>query len=135
MRVPVVGAGDANADTSPQNHPTRADKNAHFGDRLSAAAAAKKAMLERFHAMPGPDDPAVKEQQAARKAVSEAREIRIAERKAAREAEAQRQAAEQAAREAEERRLAAEAAAQAVALEAQRKAARDARYAARKARR
>ena len=126
----------------PRPTPSRADKNANFGDRLNAAAAAKKAMLERFHAMPGPDDPAVKEQQAARKAISEAREIRIAERKAAREAEAQRQAAEnaakaaeQAAREAEERRLAAEAAAQAVALEAQRKAARDARYAARKARR
>ena len=119
----------------PKSTPSRADKNAHFGDRLNAAAAAKQAMLERFHARPGPDDPVVVQQQAARKAVSDAREIRMPERKAAREAEAQRQAAEQAAREAEERRLAAEAAAQAVALEAQRKAARDARYAARKARR
>ena len=119
----------------PRSTPSRADKNANFGDRLNAAAAAKKAMLERFHARPSPDDPAVKEQQAARKAISDAREVRMAERKAAREAEAQRQAAEQAAREAEERRLAAEAAAQAVALEAERKAARDARYAARKARR
>src|SRR3954469_18781961 len=128
--------------TRPKSTPSRADKNANFGNRLDAAAAAKKAMLERFHARPGPDDPAVLEQQAARKAISEAREIRIAERKAAQEAEAQRQAAEnaakaaeQAAREAEERRLSAEVAAQAVALEAQRKAARDARYAARKARR
>jgi hypothetical protein len=119
----------------PRSTPSRADKNVNFGDRLNAAAAAKKAMLERFHARPGPDDPAVKEQRAARKAISDAREIRTAERKAAREAEAKRQAAEQAAREAEERRLATEAAAQAVALEAQRKAARDARYAARKARR
>jgi hypothetical protein len=119
----------------PRSTPSRAEKNADFSNRLDAAAAAKKAMLERFHARPGPDDPAVKEQQAARKAISDAREIRLAERKAAREAEAKRQAAEQAAREAEERKLAAEAAAQAVALEAQRKAARDARYAARKARR
>jgi hypothetical protein len=43
--------------------------------------------------------------------------------------------AEQAAREAEERRLAKETAARAAALEVQRKAARDARYIARKARR
>ena len=126
----------------PRSTPPRADKNANFSDRLNAAAAAKKATLERFHARPGPDDPAVREQQAARKGISDAREVRIAERKAAQEAEAERlateqaaKAAEQAAREAEERRLAAEAAAQAVALEAERKAARDARYAARKARR
>ena len=126
----------------PKSTPARADKNANFGNRMNAAAAARKAMLERFHARPGPDDPAVQEQQAARKAVSDAREVRMAERAAAREAEAQRQAAEQAAkaaeqaaREAEDQRLAAEAAAQAVALEAERKAARDARYAARKARR
>jgi uncharacterized protein DUF6481 len=115
----------------PKTTPSRADKTASFSDRLNAAAAAKKAALERFHARPGPDDPAVREQQAARKAISEAREVRMAERKAAREAETARQAAEQAARETEEQRLAAEA----VALEAERKAARDARYAARKARR
>jgi hypothetical protein len=126
----------------PNTTPSRADKNASVSDRLNAAAAAKKAALERFHARPGPDDPAVREQQAARKAISDAREVRIAERQAAREAETARQAAEraakaaeQAAHEAEERRLAAEAAAQAVALQAERKAARDARYAARKARR
>jgi hypothetical protein len=126
----------------PNTTPSRADKNANFSDRLNAAAAAKKAALERFHARPGPDDPAVRDQQTARKAISDAREVRIAERQAAREAEAARQAAEraakaaeQAAHQAEERRLAAEAAAQAVALQAERKAARDARYAARKARR
>jgi uncharacterized protein DUF6481 len=126
----------------PNITPSRAHKNASFSDRLNAAAAAKKAALERFHARPGPDDPAVREQQAARKAISDAREVRIAQRQAAQEAETARQAAEQARkaaeqadREAEERRLAAEAAAQAVALEAERKAARDARYAARKARR
>jgi Family of unknown function (DUF6481) len=126
----------------PKATPSQAHKNASFSDRLNAAAAAKKAALERFHTRPGPDDPAVREQQAARKAISDAREVRVAERQAAREAEAAHQAveqaakaAEQAAREAEERRLTAETAARAVALEAERKAARDARYAARKARR
>jgi Family of unknown function (DUF6481) len=126
----------------PTTTPSRTPKSADLSDRLNAAAAAKKAALERFRAKPGPDDPAVREQQAALKAISDARELRAAERKAAREAEAARQAAEeaaraaeQAAREEEERRLAAEAAARAVALEAERKAARDARYAARKARR
>src|SRR3954451_11823861 len=119
----------------PKATPSQAHKNAGFSDRLHAAAAAKKAALERFHTRPGLDDPAVREQQAARKAISDAREVRIAERQAAREAEAARQAAEQAACEAEERRLAAETAARAMALEAERKAARDARYAARKARR
>src|SRR5215217_44081 len=111
----------------PKTTRPRADKNANFSDRLNAAAAAKKAVLKRFHARPGPDDPAVREQQAARKAISDAREVRIAERKAAREAEAARRAAEQAAkaaeqaaREAEERRLTAETAARAVALEAER---------------
>src|SRR3954468_14616740 len=98
----------------PKTTPSRADKNVNFGDRMNAAAAAKKAMLERFHTRPGPDDPAVREQQAARKAISDAREVRIAERQAAREAEAARQAAEQAARETEERRLTAETAARAV---------------------
>jgi hypothetical protein len=126
----------------PATTPSRAYKNTDVNDRLNAAVAAKQAALDRFRARPGPDDPAVREQQAARKAISDAREVRIAERQAAREAEAARQAAEQAAkaaeqaaREAEERRLTAETAARAVALEAERKAARDARYAARKARR
>src|SRR5215217_4977486 len=82
----------------PRSTPSPADKNANFGDRMNAAAAARKAMLERFHARPSPDDPAVQEQQAARKAVSDAREVRMAERKAAREAEAQRQVSGQAAK-------------------------------------
>ena len=44
-------------------------KNDNFNDRLAAAANAKKAALERFRAArPGPDDPAVLERQAARKA-------------------------------------------------------------------
>jgi len=110
-------------------------KNDHFTQRLNTAANAKQAMLERFRARPAADDPAVLERQAARKAVAVAREARIAERKAAREAETVRLAAEQAARAAEQAAHEAEEAARALALAAKQKAARDARYAARKARR
>lgn len=109
-------------------------KNPGFADRLGAAANAKKALLEKFREQPGADDPAVAERQAARQAAAIAREARAAERKAAREAQKAAEIAEQAAREANEAREAAERAEREVALEAERKAARDARYAARKAR-
>ena len=102
-------------------------KDKDFGERLSTAAAARRATLERFRARPGPDDPAVAERRATRQAISVAREARVAEREAAREAAT--------AREAEAGRRAAEQADRVAALEAERKAARDARYAARKARR
>src|ERR1700675_2158130 len=78
-----------------------------FNERLSTAAKAKQALLEKFRARPKADDPAAAERQAARLATSLARDARIAERKAAREAEAARlqaeairQAAEDAARKA-----------------------------------
>jgi hypothetical protein len=126
----------------PKTTPSGTHKKAGLPDRLQTAAAAKRALLERFLARPSPDDPAAKERQAALKAVSDARDARRMERQAAHEAEASHraaevaaQAAEQAAREAEEKRLAAEAAAQDAVLAADRKARRDARYAARKARR
>src|SRR5215208_7177157 len=77
-------------------------RNGGLGDRLTAAANARKAALERFRARPGPDDPVAVERQAARKAVAVAREARAADRKAAREAEAAVQAAKQAARAAEQ---------------------------------
>jgi membrane protein involved in colicin uptake len=119
--------------------------NAHkyddFNDRNSAAINARKAALEKFRARPGPEDPAVLERQAERAAIAAAREVRMAEREAARAAEAERLAAEEAARvaeqqakAAEEAALKAEAKARAVALAAEQKAARDARYAARHAR-
>jgi hypothetical protein len=117
---------------SPTTKPPHTRTN--FDDRIGAAAAAKKAVLERFLARPKADDPAVQEQQAALKAIADARDMRAAERKALKEAEAARIAAEQAAKRTEEQRLAAEAKAKAAALELERKAARDARYAARKAR-
>jgi hypothetical protein len=117
---------------TPSTKPAHARTN--FDDRLSAAAAAKQALLERFRARPTAGDPAWVEQQAALKAISDARDIRIAERKAAKEAEAARVAAEQAAQRVRDQVAAAEAKARAVAQEAERKAIRDARYAARKAR-
>jgi hypothetical protein len=117
---------------TPSTKPAHARTN--FDDRLSAAAAAKQALLERFRARPSADDPAEIARQEALKAVSDARDARAAERKAAKEAEAARVAAEQAARRAQDQAAAAEAKARAAADEAGRKAARDARYAARKAR-
>jgi hypothetical protein len=115
-----------------------ASKPAHartnFDDRLTAAAAARQALLDRFKALPRPDDPREIARQAELKAISDAREVRAAERRAIKEAELARKAEEEAARKAEEQRLQAEAKAQARAEEAARKAERDARYAARKAR-
>jgi hypothetical protein len=66
----------------------------NFDDRIGAAEAAKKAVLERFLARPKGDDPAFQEKQAELKAVADARAARAAERKAAKEAEAAQAAAE-----------------------------------------
>ena len=117
-------------------------KDSDFVERRSDAAKAKKAALEKFRAAPGPGHPAFAEREASRQAVQAARHIRAAERetakkeqeveiaeRAARDAQADRQAAEQASRDAADRVQ------RGIALEAERKAARDARYAARKARR
>ena len=113
-------------------------KDKAFGERLSAANDAKQAMTNKFLQRPRIDDPAIVEQRAARVAVSVAREARRAEREAIRVAEAARIAAEGEARAAaaaeQKERAAAEKAASDAKLENQRKAARDARYAARKAR-
>jgi hypothetical protein len=117
-------------------------KDPNLQDRQSNAAAAKKAMLEKFRA--ASEDPDAAARQAARLAVNEARAVRVAEREAVKKvrqaelAEKAAQAAElvlQAQREAEaaEALVAAEKAEAEVALAAEQKAARDARYAARKA--
>ena len=113
-----------------------------FNERRNAAAAAKKAALEKFRAQPKPDDPEVLARIAERKAISDAREARAAERELLRRAEAERIAAEEEARRIElaaiEAAKAAEKAAEAIRLrelEVERKKARDAKYAARKARR
>jgi hypothetical protein len=90
-------------------------KGTSFGDRLNAAEKAKKAELEKFRARSGASDPAFAERQAARQAVSVARDARTAERNASRLAGVAREAAEQTAGDA--------------AVEAE-EPARDARYAA-----
>jgi len=105
-----------------------------FADRQKAAQEAKQKLLSKFRGQPGPDDPAVKQRQAEREAQAAeraktklARDAAKAEKKR-REEEAAAAAATKLAREKEE------AATQEAALEAERKAARDARYAARKKR-
>jgi hypothetical protein len=109
-------------------------KEPSFADRQKAALEAKQNILNKFRAKPGPDDPAVMQRQAEREAQAamraKAKQLRDAEKaeKQIREAELAAQAAAQLVREKEE------AAAREVALEAERKAARDARYAARKKR-
>ena len=118
-----------------------------FADRQAAAAKARKAMADKFLANTkhDPNDPAVVEREAKRKAILEARALRDAER-AKRKAEeaaaaAARHAVEEAARQEQLRleALAREAEAQRLReeeerLEYERKLERDARYAARKER-
>ena len=77
----------------------KAFRSPTFSERLDTATTAKKAALERFRARPASDDPAIVEQRTARQAVAAARELRAAERSAARRAEEARQAAELAARD------------------------------------
>ena len=118
-----------------------------FADRQAAAAKARKAMAEKFLAKTkyDPNDPAVVEREAKRKAILEARELREVERAKRRAeeaaAEAARKAADEAvrqeqlridavAREAEAQRLREEQ----ERLEFEKKLERDARYAARKER-
>jgi Family of unknown function (DUF6481) len=112
-------------------------------ERRNNAAAVKKAMLDKFRAVT--QDPVLAEQQRLKRvAISDARNAREAEREAARkvrEAEIAAQAAREAEiaaqaqreREAAETLAKAEEAERALALAAEQKAARDARYAARKA--
>src|SRR4051794_10346613 len=113
-------------------------KGSTFKDRAETAAAAKKALLEAFKTRPPADDPAFQARQAQRRAVTEAREARAAERRRTKEEEEVRLRAETEARqqaEAEEAaRKAAEQTARDEQIRAERKALRDARYAARKAR-
>ena len=117
-------------------------KDNDIGERREASARAKKATLEQFCARQAAGQPASAKRDAERLAVMEAREVR----KMAKQAENERQAVERQAREQEAAQLA-KAQEETKAAEKQReadeavksagdqKAARDARYAARKARR
>ncbi len=97
-------------------------KDPSFQDRAGQAAEAKKKVLEQFHSKP-PIDAAVL---AERVAASLKRETANAEKAAA------KKAAKQAVTEAAAAETAAKAAVSAPRTEAERKAGRDARYAARK---
>jgi len=97
-----------------------------LSERLKSAAKAKEAALEKFAERKPDDDPEVLARRAARLETAKAREARVAEReakkveeKARKKAEAELEAAKKAERE--------------LTLAAEQKAARDARYAARKA--
>src|ERR1700749_641560 len=107
-------------------------KEPSFADRQKAAQQAKRDLLKKFRAQPGPDDPEMAKRRAEREAIAANREkarlAREAEKAEAKQREAEAKAAE-AARIAREKE---EEAARQVAAEADQKAKRDARYAARK---
>jgi hypothetical protein len=120
-------------------------KENRFDDRLAAAANAKKVQLEKFLAKTAVNDPGLAERQSVRQGIAAAREIRVSERQAVRReneayaaaetaAQAAALAAEQTARDVDAAEQAVSDAAAALALEGEQKIARDARYAARKAR-
>ncbi len=127
-------------------HPTTdeqdlmAFKGDNFKDRATAADEARKKLAERFKQAPKPDDPRILALAAERKAIAEARDVRQAERarvkaeEEARKAEEAKLRAVEEARAAEDaRRKAIEERAKQLQIAAEQKAARDARYAARKA--
>ena len=110
----------------------------NFSDRLQNAAAARRAMVEKYKSQPKPDDPEVQARLAQQVEMAKQREERATAKKAqkeaeriAREADLKRQEEERIAAEKEARRVEGE---QALAMLAEQKAARDARYAARKSR-
>jgi membrane protein involved in colicin uptake len=105
-----------------------------FADRQKAAQEAKKNLLNKFRAQPRQDDPAVAARRAEREALAANREnARLAREaeKAEQKRRGEEAAAAEAARVAREKEEEAERQA---ALEAEQKAKRDARYAARKVR-
>lgn len=113
-------------------------KGHKFSDRLSTSQTARQAAVDKLKAKLDPNNPEAVERRAERLALAQAREARIAEREAARAAEIKRQEDERIAREAAEKseredkkRRETE---QLQDLLAAQKAARDARYAARKSR-
>ena len=117
------------------------NKDQQFTERLSTAASARKAMLEKFKARRTTDDPAARERRADQEELRAARGTRVAEREAARRAKQEQLSAERLAHKAAEReqrlaqeeqrlaqeaREAAERAEREAALERQRTAAREA---------
>lgn len=113
-------------------------KPQNFADRRNAAADARQAALERFRAKTPANDAELAARLAVRQELAAAREARIVEKAALKRLEDERTELERIARTEQEKiekaaRQIREAEEQ-VLLEAERKAARDARFAARKAR-
>ena len=107
-------------------------KEPSFADRQKAAQQARQNILNKFRSQPGPDDPAVKARQAEREALA-TKQAKANLTRAAAKAERKRLEEEAAAAAAAQLLRKKEAAvARQAALEAEQKAARDARYAARK---
>jgi len=116
-------------------------KQDNIADRLKTARDAKAAMLKRIAERPVADEATVRQKQAERQAILAARAVRQAEaeekRQAALEAEAKQREADAILRQAQQEQAvldAAQAVQRAEDLKIEQKVARDARYAARKAR-
>jgi len=109
-----------------------------FAERLETAAKAKQALLERARAKDPTKDPGYAARQEARAAAAYARQERESDRQIAKLAEREKDAAEKEAKKAEQIALEAERAGRVTRRQAEnlvaQKAARDARYAARKKR-
>ena len=101
-----------------------------YQDRMERAADAKQKALDKLKAKPAPDEAAL----AARREAALAREAAQAEKRAARKAAAEEDAAHKAARADEAAVRAEENEGGRIPTDEERKAMRDARYAARKAR-
>ena len=121
-------------------------REASFSERLGDAAKAKRAQLDKMRASARAGEPGLAERRAARSALNAARDIRLALRKTEKLASETREAEARARRkladaeaeklaQAARQREAVEGAAREIATLAEAKTARDARYAARKARR
>ena len=65
----------------------RGYKDDELAGRLNKAASARLAILEKFRAKPGADDPGEIQRRAARREIAEARDLRTATQKASRSAE------------------------------------------------
>jgi hypothetical protein len=113
-------------------------KDQSLSERLERAAKARQAIIDKFKAQPKADDPEVIRRREEQIALAEARRVREAEKAERKRQEAEALAAqkakEKAEREAAARRAAIEAVIRGEAIAAEQKAKRDARYAARKAR-
>jgi hypothetical protein len=107
-------------------------KEPSFADRQKAAQEARKTIVKKFRAQPGPNDPAVKARQAEREALAAERAKAALARKAAKAERKRLEVEVAAATAAQLLREKEEALTRQAALEADQKAARDARYAARK---